>query len=864
MDSLEWWGQNSFFSRTAPCSGLTLCVDCIGYDGGHSCTWCASDGGSCVDTDALSSCRQSLFENGCVVNAAPTLGVDEDTPASINVDALFFIRGETNDTSSSLFTSDQYEVSPPLRPTNGCTAEYFPQGQNGGGFDEIVMTPRTDYVGECRLRISMKEKPEFSQLGRTTVLVSEWTVTFGSVNDEPFLLEGTQSFDDEVGAWGSRLEDVAFTSDLCDLVRDTDRDSLTITLSERPSTGTSVFNFASSYTCTCANAGSTCVQTFVPNADAYGTGDIDLSATDLDGAQVTHTWTYTVEQVNDAPFLANPFAASYTYTETTGTDSWEASPPINIVGHFDDVDLPDDFLSCEVLDTDGLSEEASPGVDGNGDVTFRFNTTASGTSLIEVTCADGSGATATASFNLVVTEVNDPIELTDTEPASVSGAAGRGVTASIQLSDYFQDEESSFTNPDSLITCETTGNSNAGVHTTTIDGSDVTVLFRGSGTASVTITCYDQGKRTGTTNAAMTLNIESQNEDPVVIKNFDALSAVPTSNGFELTNPTAPLFLDQYFSDPNGNALTYTTSSNTSRVQASVQTQASSQRKYLRVLGDTGAEIIGQVTVTAQDGNGGSVSSSFLVSLYKVPVCTAIDTIEFVSPGPYTLNLDTKCAPNATGSLSYSVTPATTIPTGVSATIEGSNLVISSSDPCTSASFGLSIKATTITTSNPTPTYTTVPADVQITAGSVSAQTPGAYKYMVSNSTINPTLPTGYDGFVYFGAGSSNINITLPAAFLGGCGGASTATWVPLTPPGPGVQNGQGTYDPASTNPTAIQANEINDKVDYQNGAWYLILYTDSGNGFNKRFTYSASVKGRLTGGPEKTISFTFDKTFRT
>lgn len=134
--------------------------------------------------------------------------------------------------------------------------------------------------------------------------------------------------------------------------------------------------------------------TGTPAQADVGALDIRITATDGDGLSAADLFTLTVQNVNDAPLLASPFA------DQAATEDVAFSftvPP----GTFADED-PDDALAYSAVAPGWLSFDPASatfsGTPGNDDV---------GMADIGVAATDGAGASASASFRLTVVNVND-------------------------------------------------------------------------------------------------------------------------------------------------------------------------------------------------------------------------------------------------------------------------------------------------------------------------------------------------------------------------------------------------------------------------------------------------------------------------
>ncbi len=167
---------------------------------------------------------------------------------------------------------------------------------------------------------------------------------------------------------------------------------------------------------------STATFTGIPANDDVGTVDITVTAADSQGASVSDTFSLTVDNVNDAPTLAD-------IGNQTATEDESFSLDLNTFAA--DVDAGDTVtITAQGLPAWlSLSAGVLSGTPANGDV---------GSVTIVVTATDSQGAAATDSFQLTVNNVNDP-------PTLVAPIADQNVQQnepfSLGLVVFFQDED---------------------------------------------------------------------------------------------------------------------------------------------------------------------------------------------------------------------------------------------------------------------------------------------------------------------------------------------------------------------------------------------------------------------------------------
>ena len=175
-----------------------------------------------------------------------------------------------------------------------------------------------------------------------------------------------------------------------------------------------------------------------------------------------------------------------------------------------------------------------------------------------------------------------------------------GETVTVNVASYFTDPDG-----DALTFVATS--SNAATASVAVSGSVVTVTAAARGVATVTVTARDSGGQS----AQLTFTVTVPNQAPVTVDD------VPAQTIF--VGDTASVDVAAYFSDPDGDALTYSVeSSDATAVSASVAGSVVSLNAITQGMST--------VTVTARDPDGLSAQQSIAVTVpNRAP--TSLDTI---------------------------------------------------------------------------------------------------------------------------------------------------------------------------------------------------------------------------------------------
>ena len=215
---------------------------------------------------------------------------------------------------------------------------------------------------------------------------------------------------------------------------------------------------------------------------------------------------------------------------------------------------------------------------------------ADGQATVTVTATDPGGLSASQSVNVTVQTPNRPPAPVGTIPAQTVQA---GQTLTLDVAGYFSDPDG-----DALGYAATT--SAAGVVSVSISGSSLTIVGVAQGTATVNVAATDPGGLSASQGIGVT--VTRPNRAPTASGSIPAQSLNPGG--------TETLDVASYFSDPDGDALTYgATSSNAAVVSVSV---SASTVTFAGV-----SEGTATVTVTATDPGSLSARQTVRVTVQR-------------------------------------------------------------------------------------------------------------------------------------------------------------------------------------------------------------------------------------------------------
>ncbi|WP_419938348.1 Ig-like domain-containing protein [Candidatus Palauibacter sp.] len=308
-------------------------------------------------------------------------------------------------------------------------------------------------------------------------------------------------------------------------------------------------------------------------AVAAGTATVTVTATDPDGLTATQSAGVTVEAANRAPEAVGTIPAQMATVGETAT--------VDVAAFFSDPD--GDELTYAAESTDAAVIAAS--VSGSS---LTVTAVAVGTATVTVTAADPDGLTATQSAEVTVSPANRAPETVGTIPAQTAMV---GETATVDVASFFSD-------PDGDELTYAAASTNAAVATASMSGSSLTVAAVAAGTATVTVTATDPGGLSASQSAEVT--VEAANRAPEAVGTIPAQTAT--------AGETATVDVAAFFSDPDGDELTYAAASTDAAVATA--SMSGSSLTVAAVAAGTAT-----VTVTATDPGGLSASQSAEVTV---------------------------------------------------------------------------------------------------------------------------------------------------------------------------------------------------------------------------------------------------------
>ncbi len=255
---------------------------------------------------------------------------------------------------------------------------------------------------------------------------------------------------------------------------------------------------------------------------AAGSATVTVTASDPGGLAVHQSAAVTVESANQGP---EPVGAIPSQTITVGQ-----TVTIDAAQYFND---PDGNPLTYGASTSSASI-ASVSVSG---ATLTIVGVAAGSATVTVTASDPGGLAAHQSAAVTVESANQGPEPVGAIPNQTITA---GQTVTIDAAQYFSDPDG---NP--LTYAATT--TSIGVAAVSMSGSILTIVGVAAGSATVTVTASDPGGLAAHQSAAVT--VERTNQGP------EAVGAIP--NQTIAAGQTVTIDASLYFSDPDGDVLTY-------------------------------------------------------------------------------------------------------------------------------------------------------------------------------------------------------------------------------------------------------------------------------------------------------------------
>ena len=393
------------------------------------------------------------------------------------------------------------------------------------------------------------------------------------------------------------VDDIAATSEDTPVVipvlsndRDPDGDPLSVTTATAPN-GTVVINPDGTIT-------------YTPKANFNGTDTITYTISDGQGGTSTATVTVTVAPVNDAPTVVSAIAAQ------ANPDAGVVSVPV--AGNFTDLDGDTLTFAATGLPA-GLSINPATGLI-SGTIDRSASQIAGGVYSVSVTASDGKGGTVTSTFSWTVTNPG---------PAATNDTATTAEDAAVIISVLTNDSD-----PDGDPLTVVSASAPNGTVVINGDGT-ITYTPRANfnGTDTITYTISDgQG---GTATANVTVTVTAVNDAPTV--------AAPLPNRSNVDAAVVSVATAGSFADLDGDPLSFTASGLPAGLTINATTGVISGTIDKNASQPAGG--VYAVIVTADDGKGGTVSSTFTWTVTNPAPVAANDAVTVAEDTPATISV---------------------------------------------------------------------------------------------------------------------------------------------------------------------------------------------------------------------------------
>ena len=235
------------------------------------------------------------------------------------------------------------------------------------------------------------------------------------------------------------------------------------------------------------------------------------------------------------------------------------------------------------------------------DPAVTVNHVGAGTTTITITATDPGGLSATQTFTVTVTANNPPTVVPiPTQTAPVGGSA-----ITVNLDNYFSDV-------DEQPLVYTAASSDTAVATVSVLSANVSITGKALGTATITVTADDSFT---TTTQTITVNVKNP---PTTVGTIPNISGAVNQAGKTFA-------LSPYFSEPNGQTLTYSASVSDA-YYVSVYVNSSNELEVTPLAAGNAT-----ITVTATNTDGLSATQSFSVNLTESVFVGEADAIPSLS-----------------------------------------------------------------------------------------------------------------------------------------------------------------------------------------------------------------------------------------
>ena len=345
--------------------------------------------------------------------------------------------------------------------------------------------------------------------------------------------------------------------------------------------------------------------TYTPAADFNGTDTITYQISDGNGGTSTAIVTVTVNPVNDAP-VATPIAAQ------NNVDSAVVSIPV--AANFADTDANPLTFSASGLPA-GLTIDPATGVI-SGTIDRAASQVNGGVYTVTVTADDGEGGTVSTTFSWSVT---------NPAPVAQDDAAATNEDTPVNIAVLANDSD-----PDGDPLTVVSANAANGTVVIEADGT-ITYTPNANFNGTDTVTYQISDGNGGTQTATVTVTVAPVNDTPTVD------TPLPNLNSADSTAVSVPVAGN--FSDLDADTLTFTATGLPAGLTIDANGVISGTIDPSASQGGPASDGIYIVTVTADDGFGGTVSTSFAWTVTNPPPVAANDTATSNEDTPVDINV---------------------------------------------------------------------------------------------------------------------------------------------------------------------------------------------------------------------------------
>ena len=384
-----------------------------------------------------------------------------------------------------------------------------------------------------------------------------------------------------------------------------------------------------------------------------GTVTVRVYASDA-SAFATQTFTVTVAPASSAPTAKGTIPDS---TKKAGHSAYS----VDLSGYFTDAD--GDTLTYTAVSSDTAKATVSL-----SSATLSVTPVAAGTATITATATDPSGAFATQSFTMTVNQANRTPTVTNTIPAQTIertySGSGLDTNIHIGLGDKFSDADGDALTYTATVKITSAGylvfvDFRTGASTLTITAPQADT--GGSGTTTVTVTATDTDGASVSQTFSVTTNIR-----PATVGTIPTQTVSPNGGSVTVT-------VQSYFSDADGDTLTYSASSSDSA--KATASMSISEGSDVTITGKSGGPAT--ITITATDPIGLTATQSIKVNVGNPPttVGTIPDETSRVGWGNISTDVSSYFSEPDGQTLTYSASSSNTGVVGVS--VSGSTVTAS-------------------------------------------------------------------------------------------------------------------------------------------------------------------------------------------